>query len=75
MGCAHRSVINVSGDGKGTILSRRKVRPPRLEEVRAMAAVEGITINALVVSNEEPDLADYYKSNVVTARLLDFWDK
>ena len=66
MGCAHRSVINVSGDGKGTILSRRKVRSPRLEEVRAMAAVEGITINALVVSNEEPDLADYYKSKVVT---------
>ncbi|MCB1468866.1 MAG: DUF1194 domain-containing protein [Rhizobiaceae bacterium] len=66
MGCARRSVINVSGDGKGTILSRQKGPSPRLEEVRARADTAGVTINALAVSNEEPDLGAYYEQKVIT---------
>lgn len=66
MGCAHRSVLNVSGDGRGTLLVGRTDRSPRLEEVRARAAASNVTINALVVSGEEPGLADYYESKVIT---------
>jgi len=66
MGCAHRFVINVSGDGKGTVLSRQKTPSPWLEEVRARAEAEGVTINALAVSNEETDIAEYYERKVIT---------
>ncbi|MFN4143060.1 DUF1194 domain-containing protein [Aestuariivirga sp.] len=66
MGCAHRRVINVSGDGRGTILSRLRRPYPRLEAVRAQAEAAGITINALTISNEEEDLAEYYRTRVIT---------
>lgn len=66
VGCAHRSVVNVSGDGKGTLLMRRTGRTPWLEEVRARAEANKVTINALVVSGEEPGLAEYYESKVIT---------
>ena len=66
MGCAHRLVINISGDGKGTILPRQKGPTPRLKDVRARAAAKGVMINALTVSDEEKDLATYYEQKVIT---------
>jgi hypothetical protein len=66
MGCAHRAVINVSGDGRGTVIARRHTRSPSLPEVRAHAAAAGVTINALVVSNEERDLRQYFEQQVIT---------
>ena len=66
MGCAHRRIINVSGDGRSSILTRLKRPYPPLEKVRAQAEAAGITINALTVSNEERDLAEYYQTHVIT---------
>lgn len=66
MGCALRSVINVSGDGRGTILDRRNAPPLRLKDVRELARSRNVTINALVISNEEPHLFHYYEKEVIT---------
>jgi hypothetical protein len=65
IGCAHRQIINVSGDGRGTIRTRLKRPHPPLEDVRAQAEALAITINALTVSNEEKNLAEYYRTHVI----------
>jgi len=69
--CAGRQVINVSGDGRGSRspAGPRSTRanaylPPRA--ARALAAEAGVTVNGLAVLNEDPGLADYYRSNVIT---------
>lgn len=64
--CALRKVVNVSGDGQDTMLYRRKRQSPAPVQVREMAAAGDIEINALAISNEEPDLAQYYAGNVIT---------
>jgi hypothetical protein len=66
MGCAHRSIINVSGDGKVSIEPRRRKVYPHLPQARSMAEAQGVTINALTISNEVPDLAEYFEKNVIT---------
>ncbi len=57
-----RQVVDVSGDGPET--------PPReivvtMPNARAMALVRGVTVNGLAILNEAPDLATWYRNNVI----------
>ena len=63
-GCAHRYVINVSGDGRETIVPRKRAPHPGLEAVRSRAVAANVTINALVLP-DEPNLADYFERSVI----------
>jgi hypothetical protein len=59
--CAYptdRRVIDVSGDGRTN--RGRRAGPARDEAVKA-----GITVNGLAIINEEPDLEDYYRAEVM----------
>jgi hypothetical protein len=62
--CATRSIINVSGDGKETISPKRR-ELASLYNARRRAREMAVTINALVISREVPDLAAYYASQVI----------
>jgi len=55
---AARLVLDVSGDGR-----HNQGRPPG--PVRDIGVAAGITINALAVLNEEPDLLDHYRAEVI----------
>ena len=64
--CAIRKVVNVSGDGEETRVYRRMRLSPAPPQVKAMAELTNVQINALAISNEERGLADYYAANVIT---------
>jgi len=53
-----RSLLDVSGDGRG---NRGRAPGP----VRDLGVAAGVTINALAVLNEEPDLLDHYEAEVI----------
>ncbi len=53
-----RLVIDVSGDGS----SNQGVFPT---EVRPLVVAAGVTINGLAILNDEPDLGEYYKNQVI----------
>ena len=53
MGCAHRSIINVSGDGKETNVPRQRLQTARAGQARDRARSMNVTINALVISSAE----------------------
>lgn len=55
---AARMVVDVSGDG-----SSNRGRAPG--PIRDLAVAGGATINALAVLNEEPDLLDHYRAEVI----------
>ncbi|HYF09695.1 MAG TPA: DUF1194 domain-containing protein [Acetobacteraceae bacterium] len=55
---AARAVLDVSGDGRNN-----RGRPPG--PVRDIGVAAGVTINGLAVVNEEPDLLDYYRAEVI----------
>lgn len=55
---ATRLVMDVSGDGRNNA-----GRPPG--PVRDIGVAAGITINGLAVLNEEPDLLDHYREEVI----------
>lgn len=55
---ATRLVMDVSGDGR-----HNQGRPPG--PVRDIGVAAGVTINALAVLNEEPDLLDHYRAEVI----------
>jgi hypothetical protein len=55
---AERKVIDISGDGRAN-----QGLPP--EMVREAAIVQGVTVNALAILNEEPGLDAYYNKYVV----------
>jgi hypothetical protein len=57
-GQARRLVMDVSGDGR-----HNQGRPPG--PVRDLAVAAGITVNALAILNEEPDLLDHYAAEVI----------
>jgi hypothetical protein len=62
---APRQVVDVSGDGRET--------PPRENVVlipmaNAMARARGVTVNGLAILNEDPDLAAWYRGNVIAGR-------
>ncbi len=55
---ASRLVIDVSGDGR-----HNQGRPPG--PVRDIGVAAGVTLNALAVLNEEPDLLAHYQAEVI----------
>ncbi len=55
---AARLVLDISGDGAGN--AGRASGP-----VRDLGAAAGVTINGLAVLNEEPDLLDHYRAEVI----------
>jgi hypothetical protein len=55
---ATRLVLDVSGDGR-----HNQGGPPA--PVRDIGVGAGVTINALAVLNEEPDLLDHYRAEVI----------
>ena len=55
---ATRLVMDVSGDGR-----HNQGRPPG--PVRDIGVAAGVTINALAILNEEPDLLDHYQAEVI----------
>jgi hypothetical protein len=55
---ARRMVLDVSGDG-----AHNQGRPPG--PIRDIGVEAGITINALAVLNEEPDLMAHYAAEVI----------
>lgn len=55
---ATRLVMDVSGDGR-----HNQGRPPG--PVRDIGVAAGVTINALAVLNEEPDLLDHFRAEVI----------
>lgn len=63
--CTVRAVINVSGDGEESTSKKRKVQIP-LAYARKRAADLGIIINGLVIENEVPELARYYRDKVIS---------
>ncbi len=64
--CSVRKIINVSGDGEETRAVRGKRRSAPPPEVRDLAESKRVEINALAISNEQPDLARYFTANVIT---------
>ena len=62
--CARRRIVDISGDGKETLLPKRR-RSITLQQARGRAKGMGVTINGLVILNEETDLADYYNKQVI----------
>lgn len=63
--CTIRAVINVSGDGEESIAAKRKAQIP-LAFARKRAADLGIIVNGLVIENEVPELAQYYRDKVIS---------
>lgn len=64
--CAHRRVINVSGDGEDTLAYRGRRKSLTPLQAREFATAAQIEINALAISSEEKGLAQYYARNVIT---------
>jgi hypothetical protein len=62
---APRQTVDVSGDGRET--------PPRetvvmIGQANAMAWARGVTVNGLAILNDDPDLATWYRDNVIAGR-------
>lgn len=62
--CAQKLIVDISGDGKETISPKRR-KSISLLQARGRAEEMGVTINGLVISDEETDLADYYDKSVI----------
>ena len=61
--CAERLVIDISGDGRSAV----EFGPTdSLAGSRKKAEERGITINALAITSEDADLAEYYQASVIT---------
>lgn len=57
--CLERRVLDIFGDG-----STKPVRA--VENERDALAAIGVTVNGIVIVNEEPNLEDYYTKHVIT---------
>lgn len=62
--CSYRQVIDVSGDGRTSFEPRRR-SVISLPAARKEAMDQGVTINALAITNEDADLPDYYRDNLI----------
>lgn len=62
--CAHRLMINISGDGRETTVPKRYLRAT-LFQARQRARDMGVTINALAIIADDEELASYYARQVV----------
>lgn len=63
--CAYRRLINLSGDGPESMGPRSRT-PVSTAEARRRAEELGITINALAIRNEVPDLDQWYRTWLIT---------
>lgn len=63
--CALRKIINVSGDGPASPITRRLLAIP-LPKARARAQTLGITVNGLAIINANATLVDYYQTQLIT---------
>lgn len=61
--CAERLVIDVSGDGRSTVVGRRSTIVS-LGAARERAENLGVTINALAITKDDASLGDYYERHV-----------
>jgi hypothetical protein len=62
--CAHRAVIDLSGNGRATTLGRIARSVP-LAFARQRAEDMGVTINALAITTGDAGLADYFRRHVM----------
>jgi hypothetical protein len=62
--CAHRRMINISGDGRETSTPKRHLGAT-LYQARQRAKEMGVTINALAITADDEGLASYYAREVV----------
>lgn len=62
---APRRVVDVSGDGRETPARETVVLIPM---ARAMAQARGVAVNGLAILNDDPDLATWYRDNVMAGR-------
>ncbi len=63
--CAYRSLINVSGDGVES-LGPRPDSVINLRDSRERARMEGVTINALSISDQDGVLTEWFRKAVIT---------
>ena len=63
--CASRRIINLSGDGLETIAPRPRQHVP-LALARNRAEASGITINALAIETDVPDLGNWFRDRLIT---------
>jgi hypothetical protein len=63
--CAHRRLINLSGDGPESMAPRKRT-PVSTAAARGQAEDLGITINALAIRTEVPDLDQWYRTWLIT---------
>ena len=63
--CTTRHVINLSGDGRGSQSPRARHAVP-LKLARDRADRLGVTINALAIAMDDPDLREWYDLHVIT---------
>ncbi len=63
--CAERLVIDVSGDGRASVVARRD-GVISVSAMRRRAEDEGIVINALAIRGDDPTLGDYFRTNLAT---------
>jgi uncharacterized protein (DUF885 family) len=62
--CAARKIVNITGDGRETLVPRRRSELS-LAAARRQAAQMGVIINGLAIENEDPELANYYRGNLI----------
>jgi hypothetical protein len=62
--CAERRLINVSGDGRNS--GTPQVWPSPVAAERRRAAALGVTVNALAILSDHPDLDRYFAEEVIT---------
>jgi hypothetical protein len=62
--CAHRRIVNLSGDGPESMAPRARTAVSTAE-ARQRAEALGITINALAIAHEVPDLGEWYRSRLI----------
>jgi len=64
---ATRRVIDVSGDGANNLdLGGTDNGSIDMTSAHALCASQHITVNGLAIVNQEPDIADYYRHNVIS---------
>lgn len=63
--CVERRVVDVSGDGRETVSPRRRIGVS-IFAARKRAEAMGVTLNGLVITDEEPDIATYYQDRVAS---------
>jgi hypothetical protein len=62
--CPTRRIVNVSGDGRETLASRRR-HSASVFGARKRANEMGVTVNGLAIETEDPGLSDYFGKQLI----------